>query len=294
MNTTRNTYQVHAELRETGSAPAEFDDDKAGHPLERRLNRIERVAAAFRGSVEKRQGKFLQIVFDTADAAVLAACEMQHRCAVLPQVSANKLALRIGIHQGMTRQRSKDGADNALEIASLLAMLDDGVVASDSVTTALSHELRKLAQSLNDLPTKMAAYTIDWRCEIPSAAYGGESLWPASIAHPPSGPHLLLHHGLKTLELTADEPAASIGRDAQNDLVLVDNHVSRVHCRIERRADGIVLTDVSTNGTCITPDQGEELMVKRKSIVLQGKGMLFFGRRFDGERRGGVRYEAHP
>lgn len=294
MNTTRSTYQVHAELREMGTASTELDDDKAGHPLERRLNRIERVAAAFRGTVEKRLGKSLQMVFTTADAALLAACEMQHRCAVLPQVSANKLALRIGIHQEMARQRSKDSTDNAMEISSLLAMLDDGVVASDIVVAALSPELRQLAQPLSDLSPEMAVHRIDWRCEIPSAAYGGESLWPVSIAQLPGGPHLVLHHGLKTLELTAGEPVATIGRDGHNDLVLVDNHVSREHCRIEIRNDGIVLTDASTNGTCVTPDQGEERMVRKESVALRGKGMLFFGRRFDGERRGGVRYEAYP
>ena len=74
--------------------------------MERRLNRLERVAAAYRGRIDLRFGNGLLTTFDTADAAVLGAREMQHRCAVLPQASRPRLALRIGIHQGLIRQRS--------------------------------------------------------------------------------------------------------------------------------------------------------------------------------------------
>lgn len=72
------------------------------------------------------------MTFDTADAALLGACEMQHRCAVLPQVAKQRLALRIGIHQGLIRQRSRDGDDNTREVAVRLAVSDDGIVASNS------------------------------------------------------------------------------------------------------------------------------------------------------------------
>jgi len=109
----------------------------------------------------------------------------------------------------------------------------------------------------------------------------------------PSGCYLVLHLGLKTLELTQDNPEATVGRDPLSDLVLVDDYVSRNHCRIERRFDCIVLTDSSTNGTCVVPDGGVELLVKNDSVVLRGKGLLFFGRLCNGERRGGVSYEAY-
>lgn len=293
MNTSRNTYQVHAEVLSSGVVAADFDDALAGHPLERRLNRIERVAATYLGRIERRLGNCLQMVFETADAALLGACEMQHRCAVLPQVAGNRLALRIGIHQGAARQRSKDHADNAREIASRLAIADDVIVASDIVVAALSPELRKLAHHLSEPPAGIAACQVDWRSEIPTAAYGGDSLWPASKAPHPVGPYLLLHYEQKTLELTQDKPLATIGREPLSHLVVHGDNVSRNHCRIERRADCIVLTDSSTNGTCVAPEGGAEFLVRKDSVVLKGKGMLFFGRPCNGERRGGVRYEGH-
>jgi len=293
MNKKRSKYEVHANVSITGNASAEFDDAKAGRPIERRLNRMERVVAAYGGEIDTRFTNGLQIAFETADAAILGAREMQQRCAVLPQLSGARLALRIGVHEGSVQQRSEDTVDGARINAAQLAVADDGVIASAAVFTALNAELRKLAHPVGDLPAPMTAKKIDWRSEISSAAYGGEALGRASAAAQPTGAYLILHLGLKTLELTQDNPEATVGRDPLNDLVLVDDYVSRNHCRIERRFDCIVLTDSSTNGTCVTPDNGVELLVKNDSVVLRGKGLLFFGRLCNGERRGGVSYEAH-
>jgi hypothetical protein len=293
MNKTRSKYQVHAEVLRTGTAPEAFDDAEAVQTIERRMNRLERVAAAYRGRIDLRFNNVMLMTFETADAALLGACEMQHRCAVLPQASRQRLALRIGIHKGLIRQRSIDAADNTRDVASQLAVVDDGIVASDIVVSDLNQDLRKITRPLGDPAVEIAAHKVDWRCEIPSAAYGGESFWPASMAPHPIGPYLLLHYGMKTLELSEENPVLTIGRDPLSDLVMVSIHVSRNHCRIERHADGIVLADSSTNGTCVKTDDGVELLVRQSSVNLKGKGLLFFGRPYNGERRGGVRYESY-
>lgn len=292
MSPSRSKYRVHAEVVVTGAVSAGFDDAMAGHPLERRLNRIERVAAIYLGQIDKHLSNGLQMVFDRADAALLGACEMQQRCSVLPQVSGHRLALRIGIHQGLILQRSKDGVDDVREIASLLAMIDDGIVASDAVVDALNPELLKFTQPVGEISAGIAAYQIDWRNEIPSSAFGSESVWPASKPPLPIGPRFVLHYDQKTLEISKDKPAITVGRESANDLVVTGDRVSRNHCRIEKQEACIVLTDTSTNGTSVAPDEGAELLLKKGSVILRGKGMLFFGRSFGGERRGGVRYEA--
>jgi hypothetical protein len=283
MSATRSKYQVHAELLIIGVVSADFDDALAGHPMARRLNRIERVAATYLGRVDKRLGNGLQMIFETADAALLSACEMQHRCDVLPQVSRHRLALRIGIHHGVVRQRAKDGPVNTWETAAQLAVADDSIVLSEIVVAALSPELRKLALPLGDIPAGSLAYKFDWRGEMPSASHGGDSVWPASKPPRPIGPYLLLNYDQMQLELSSDNPV--------NDLVVTGERISRNHCRIEKKPDRIALTDTSTNGTCVVPENGVQLMVKKNSVVLKGKGMLFFGRPCNGERRGGVKYE---
>jgi adenylate cyclase len=293
MNDVRRKFLVHAELTVIGSTSSEFDDAKAGRPVARRLNRMERVVIAFRGQIDQRLANGLNISFETADAALLSACEMQHRCAELPQVSKRRLALRIGIHRGLVRQRAKDSADDALDFASQLAVVEDGIVVSDLVVAEINTQINNIVSRLDNSPDGIKAFTVDWQSEITSSAFGGESAWPASNGVRPAGPYLRLHHGLKTLELTRENPVVTIGRDPKCDLVFVNSHVSRNHCQIKRRADGIILIDASVNGTCIKPDDGTETLVKNDSAVLMGKGLLIFGRPFSGERRGSVRYEAY-
>ncbi|WP_263770667.1 FHA domain-containing protein [Propionivibrio soli] len=293
MSSPRSRYIVHAEVHRTESDSTPVDEAKAGYPLERRLNRLERVTAAFRGRIELRFGNGVLSTFDTADAAFLGACEMQHRCAVLPQVSGYKLALRVGVHRGLIRQRSRDTLDNGREIASFLAILDDGIAISDLTLAEVNTDLRKIARPMPEASVLVgvAAHAVDWRAEVGTVAYGGESFWPSHMEPPPASPYLVLHHGLRTLELSEENPTLTIGRDPKSDLIVNDSHVSRNHCRIERHPDRIVLTDSSTNGTCVKPDNGESFLVKNNSVVLKSKGILLFGRPFTGERRGGARFE---
>jgi hypothetical protein len=293
MSTSRSKYRVHAEVVLTGTVSADFDDAMAGHPLERRLNRMERVAAIYLGQIEKRLSNGLQMAFDRADGALLAACEMQQRCSVLPQVSGHRLALRIGIHQGLILQRSKDGVDNVREIAAQLAMVDDAIVASDTVIATLNPDLLKFTHPAGEISAGIAAYQFDWRRDIPASTFDSESVWPVSRPPQPIGAHLILHYDQKILEVSKDKPAITVGREAVNDLVVAGDRVSRSHCRIEKQEACIVLTDTSTNGTSVAPEEGVELLLKKGSVILRGKGMLFFGRAFGGERRGGVRYEAY-
>ena len=58
------------------------------------------------------------------------------------------------------------------------------------------------------------------------------------------------------------------------------------------KIDRIVLIDRSTNGTCIATDEGKARLIKNESVALYGNGLLFFGRPFNGERRGGARFES--
>jgi len=288
MNTPRSTYRVHAEIDRPGSTSPLFDDAHAGYPLARRLNRIERVAAAYRGRIDQAFDNGRLMSFESADAALLGACEMQQRCSGLPQASGHRLALRIGIARGTLRQRAQDEDDGAGKIAAKLAVIDDAIVASDAVVAELNDELRELASALADSPLA-PAYRIDWRGEIPPTAYGGEAR--GKINANAIAPYVILHQGLKTLEVTQDNPLITVGRAPSNDLVISDIFVSRKHCRIERQDDYIVLTDWSTNGTCVMSDQGEQRLIKNGSIYLKGQGLLFFGRQCNGERRGGVRFE---
>lgn len=292
MSPNRTRFVLHATVSGNTPRPAGMDKFSAGNPVERRLNRIERVAAAYGGTIKERGDDLIWIHFTAADAALFCACEMQHRCAALPQLSGQPLALRIGIHHGLLHQRAQDNADDTAEIASTLAALDDGIVVSGDFAAGLNADLRKILRPLRLPNIEHPVLQADWRSEIPSSAYGGESRWPAST-HPSAsrGRRALLQCGLKTVELTPAHPVVTVGRDPQNDLVLADDRISRHHARIELRDKETVLIDESTNGTSVQYENGAEFLVRKDAFPLKNKGLIFFGRSSDGDRRGGIRFE---
>jgi hypothetical protein len=292
MTRSRSKFFLHARIVSAESGDKGLDGAKAGHPVERRLNRIERVTAVYHGQVDRRFEDSMLVSFDSADEAVLGACEMQHRCSVLPQILRRRLALCIGIHQGLIRQRSQDVADSAPGIAAQLARLNDGILISREAVNGIDGDLRLFVQLFDESIAGMGVYTIDWR-EIPSGPHGVESLrLPPPAPVPRKGPCLQLRLGLKTLEVSEHKPIVTIGRDPMNDLVVADSHVSRNHCKVERTAKEILLIDSSINGTIVVGEDKQEMLIKNGSAALKGSGMIFLGRPFMGERRGGVRYES--
>jgi hypothetical protein len=291
MTQSRSKFFLYARVVSAEPGDKALDGAKAGHPIERRLNRIERVTAAYHGGVDRRLEDGMLLSFDSADDAVLGACEMQHRCSVLPQILRRRLALCIGIHHGLIRQRSQDVPDGAADIAVQLAKVQDGILISREVVDGLGGDLRLFVQPLDETIADMGVFAIDWR-EIPSGPHGVESLRPAPAPATRKGSCLRLRLGQRTLEVSEHKPLVTIGRDPANDLVVADSHVSRSHCRVEHTAKEILLVDFSANGTVVVGGNKQEMLIKNGSVALTGKGMVFLGRPFMGERRGGVHYES--
>ena len=293
MSRSRRKFILHAKVTQANSAEEAFSDTRTRHQIERRLTRLEQISMAYYGQISLRFDNGMLISFDSADAALVSACEMQNCCAALPRPSGEKLALCIGLHQCVLKQRSADSVDNTREFVARLARIGDGILVSQAMLDGLNQSLKKLAHPLEEgASDPEKTYVIDWRRENSPSAYGGESLRPiATQRAAQNGPYLQLHFGLKTLEVSENSPIVTIGRDPSNDLVIDDFHVSRNHCRVARISSGIVLVDQSANGTIVIPNGGSDLLVKNNSMPLTESGFLFFGRPFKGERRNSVKYE---
>ena len=278
-----NTCLLYARLCGSAKQFSELDDELAGRPIDRRFNRIERAISAYQGRLLEQQWMQQKIGFDSADAAILAAREMQQRCSVLPQVSANRLALCIGV----LCQRLSDPAEESKEIVARLLTLSDGIQATEKVFRRLNSDLRKIAKSEKPAPGEPRIYQFDWRLEIPSTAYVCRQR-DAEVAFTKArGTLLLLYQGLKIVSLSEEMPLITIGRDPENDLVLIDDRVSRRHCQILAHRDKVVLIDASTNGTSIVNARGEEYLLKNRRFILHGEGLLRFGR----EQQISIRFE---
>ena len=70
-------------------------------------------------------------------------------------------------------------------------------------------------------------------------------------------PRLRLKHQNDVLMLEEARPIILLGREQGNDIVIIDPRASRQHARIERRREGFVLVDQSTNGTFVADGEGQ-------------------------------------
>ena len=74
-----------------------------------------------------------------------------------------------------------------------------------------------------------------------------------------------------------------MGRDDNNDIVIVSLFASRLHARVQERDGQFVLTDLSSNGTFLLVDddsgaQSAEIRLRGEEAVLAGRGWLGLGK----------------
>ena len=104
-----------------------------------------------------------------------------------------------------------------------------------------------------------------------------EDLTAVATRWKPLPARIVLRHGTKELVLDETATTITLGRDAQNDIVIADRKASRLHARIERRRDKFVIVDQSSNGTFVTVDGEPEIMLRREELMLRGRGHVTFG-----------------
>ena len=89
---------------------------------------------------------------------------------------------------------------------------------------------------------------------------------------------LTLRYKNQEVKLDDSKPVLHLGRADDNDLVVNNLLISRLHCRIELTRGKIRLIDESTNGTFILNNKGQELFVRRDSLRLEGEGFVGLGK----------------
>ena len=278
-----STYLVHAAVLEVSSRAAPPDETLMGKLIRRRLSRLERVLATHGGSLVRQMPQGLLAAFDSAETAVLVACEMQRRCAVIPQILETQIGLKIGIH-ATTPQNDLDGTFDIAEIeASRLAnLLGEGtIVVSGTVVKALPEILRENSAVLGRENIGAAAHLVDWGAipmrPAPAPPTQPEITAPTPKAAPPAVSHLVLRNGGRSYRFAGDKSVITIGRAPDNDIVISAPNASRQHCRVIYRLGNHVLVDLSMNGTYVKSGDAPEEIIRKSMVTLSGSGRIGFG-----------------
>ncbi len=235
------------------------------------------VSAGHGGRLVKTIGDEAMVVFATADKAAQAAAEMQARISEQPPVGGNRLAIRIGFHQGPTIEADGDVFGDAVNVASRMASLAkrEQIITSAPTAEALAPWLRERVRELDTLTVKgkardIGVFELLWQDE-------DADLTAVATRWKPLPARIVLRHGTRELVLDESATTLTLGREDQNDIVIADRKASRLHARIERRRDKFVIVDQSSNGTYVTIDGEAEIMLRREELILRGRGRVSFG-----------------
>ena len=241
------------------------------------LSFLTQMIKQYGGTVIKTIGDEVMSTFPSADAAVQAACAMQEGLAEEAITGHPDLTIRIGLHFGPVIHEDTDVFGDAVNVAARMAALAKAgqILTTKQTTEGLAQCTSTRHIDRTTLKGKREAIDISeviWQEEDLTLLKGAWSLPETSQAR------LRLRIDNREIELNQNRPVAIVGRGKENDLVILDEFVSRIHLRIEYRRGKFILCDQSTNGTFVFTQDGLESYLHREELPLQGEGRVSLGR----------------
>lgn len=272
----RNLAVLFADVAGSTRLYEQLGDEKALAAVGECLTLVQQTAAGHAGRLIKTIGDEAMVVFPTADQAVTAAAEIQRRMSELVRERNLRIALRIGIHCGSAIETQGDVFGDCVNVAArMVGLAKSGqVILSGSTAGVLSPELSSRVREVDVLTVKgkdkdVVITELMWQDTADLTTLTTRPRLRAA--------RLELVHGTRTIELGPATSALTLGRDAQNDIVIADRLASRLHARIERRRDRFVIVDQSSNGTFVTVEGEREIQLRREEMMLRGRGHISFG-----------------
>jgi adenylate cyclase len=262
------------------------------------LRLLAEIAAAHRGTLIKTIGDAVMCTFPRADLAVAAAKAMQLALVESPVIRHPGVTgppIHIGIHLGPVLCKNEDVFGDAVNVAARLLELAKAhqILATGQTVETLDPEAQVMTRCLGSTTVKgkreeYELYEIIWEPrELTVLVRSAEASAPeeASLT-------LRLHD--RAIELGRMRPGATMGRHRENDLVVDDIFVSRIHARIEYRKGKFFVVDMSTNGTYLLARGEESICLHRAEHSLQGEGFIGLGREVDPESPLVIRFSCEP
>jgi adenylate cyclase len=254
-------------------------DEAAKTIIETCLSLLTEIACAHQGQLVKIIGDEIMAIFPDPDETVRAAFQMQESITQYAAENKLQMGLRIGLNFGPVINENDDifgGTVNAA--ARMVAFAQSGqIITNQSTVRILSEPLQAQTRMLERIPSpgktgRMSVYQIIWeRRELTTAR-----TYLATKTTPLTSALQLQYHG-QVLQLKLEQSGFTIGRNAENDLMVCDDYTSRQHAQIIVRKGKFVLMDQSTNGTFIVASDSSRTFIQREEYVLQNQGWIGLG-----------------
>jgi adenylate cyclase len=278
MDANRKTTVMFAGFVGASAAIEAAGDAAASEAISRCFERIGGAATSCGGRVVKTTHDKAMILIATPDAAADAAVAIHTAVSEFPAIAAVKLALGIGFHHGPVIQKATDVFGDTVNLSSRLGeQAAKGQIITTQETAALFSPIyRPWVRKLGTTNVKGRTDEVEI-CELVWRADDSATLVPKRRIDREGVQKLKLKFRGAEVVRRREKDAVVIGRDADCGMVVEHDQVSRHHCTIERRGDKFVIADTSSNGTYVTIQGEEEVLLKHEELALRKRGWIAFG-----------------
>ena len=274
----RETTVVFADILGGADLIAKAGDAAAVAALAACIEHVKKAARGSGGRVITRATDKLMVLLPTPDAAADAAAAMHTAMDSFPPAADTKLALGIGFHHGPVIQKDNEVHGDTVNLAARLVeqAANGQIITTRETASHLSPLYRAWMRKLYSIDIKGRSGQVAL-CELVWRADDNATLFAKSKTTRVAATSLALSYRSKNLVRRRDRDAITLGRDESCGIHVEDDQASRLHCTIERRQDKWVLIDHSTNGTYVTIDGAQEVLVQREEFTLSGRGRITLG-----------------
>jgi len=274
----RETTVLFADILGGADLIAKAGDVAAVAALGACLEHLRASAKAAGARVINRAADKLMVLLPTPDAAADAAAAMHTAMDGFPQSGDTKLALGIGFHHGPVMQKDDEVFGDTVNLAARLVeqAANGQIITTRETASHLSPLYRAWMRKLYSIDIKGRSGQVAL-CELVWRADDNATLFAKTKTTRVVSTSLTLAYRGKNLVRRRDRDSVTIGRGDDCGIQIDDDQASRLHCTIERRQDKWFLIDHSTNGTYVTVDGAQEVLLQREEFTLSGRGRIALG-----------------
>jgi len=280
----RNQAVLFADVCDSARLYGRLGDAAAQGVINGCLSLIGEIVARHGGRVVKTIGDEAMCVFDSADAAISAAIEVQNSVSAR-RWNGQAVQLHMGLHYGPVLAENGDVFGDTVNAAAYLTAVaaEEQILTTEAVekhlSPALASAVRPVFRSvLKGSTEESAVYQVLWYRD--TVELTDVNLHLHRIIPGDEGSLLVSHRGL-TLRLDQKQPNITIGRGEDCDLIVQEKFASRRHVSIRLLRTHFYLVDHSINGTFVVLESGEQVHVLRGELLLDTSGRISLGRAID-------------
>ncbi|MBF0380185.1 MAG: adenylate/guanylate cyclase domain-containing protein [Magnetococcales bacterium] len=256
-------------------------DTKARELTSGCIDLLSRIASDNQGVVIKTIGDEVMCTFPSADKAAQAAVQMQEEVAENAEEWGSPLRIRIGFHFGDVIEENNDVFGDAVNLSARMASQAKGdqIITTGETLDVMSPHLSCDGRELIQVKVKgksdpVRICELTWGEEEELTIMGGMDTVPNPMQKKST---LKVSFGGKEVIVEEVNPVVTLGRGKTNTFVVPDSMSSRNHSKIEYRRGRIYLVDQSTNGTYITPNGGQTVIIHQDEHIMSGSGVIGLG-----------------